>query len=109
MGLKPNTFAAFNIFYNKYTFLKAKRILKIRTSMMTSGEIRQHFLDFFKSKEHQIVPSAPIVIKNDPTLLFTNAGMNQFKEYFLGNSPAPYSRVADTQKCLRVSGKHNDL
>ncbi|WP_199727433.1 alanine--tRNA ligase [Hanamia caeni] len=77
--------------------------------MMSSGEIRQHFLDFFKSKEHQIVASAPIVIKNDPTLLFTNAGMNQFKEYFLGNSPAPYSRVADTQKCLRVSGKHNDL
>ena len=77
--------------------------------MMSSGEIRQHFLDFFKSKEHQIVPSAPIVIKNDPTLLFTNAGMNQFKEYFLGNSPAPHSRVADTQKCLRVSGKHNDL
>ncbi|RNI38899.1 alanine--tRNA ligase [Hanamia caeni] len=76
---------------------------------MSSGEIRQHFLDFFKSKEHQIVASAPIVIKNDPTLLFTNAGMNQFKEYFLGNSPAPYSRVADTQKCLRVSGKHNDL
>ena len=77
--------------------------------MMSSGEIRQRFLDFFKSKEHQIVPSAPIVIKNDPSLLFTNAGMNQFKEYFLGNSPAPHSRVADTQKCLRVSGKHNDL
>ncbi len=77
--------------------------------MMQSAEIRQHFLDFFKSKGHQIVPSAPIVIKNDPTLLFTNAGMNQFKEYFLGNKPAPYSRVADTQKCLRVSGKHNDL
>ena len=77
--------------------------------MMQSAEIRQHFLDFFKSKEHQIVPSAPIVIKNDPTLLFTNAGMNQFKEYFLGNKMAPYPRVADTQKCLRVSGKHNDL
>lgn len=77
--------------------------------MMNSGEIRQHFLDFFKSKGHQIVPSAPIVIKNDPTLLFTNAGMNQFKEYFLGNKSAAYSRVADTQKCLRVSGKHNDL
>ena len=76
---------------------------------MNSAEIRQHFLDFFKSKGHQIVPSAPIVIKNDPTLLFTNAGMNQFKEYFLGNKPAPWSRVADTQKCLRVSGKHNDL
>ena len=66
-------------------------------------------MDFFKSKGHQIVPSAPIVIKNDPTLLFTNAGMNQFKEYFLGNKTAPFSRVADTQKCLRVSGKHNDL
>ncbi|HET7115684.1 MAG TPA: alanine--tRNA ligase-related protein, partial [Hanamia sp.] len=77
--------------------------------MMQSAEIRQHFLDFFKSKGHQIVPSAPIVIKNDPTLLFTNAGMNQFKEFFLGNKTAPYSRVADTQKCLRVSGKHNDL
>ncbi|HEU5051961.1 MAG TPA: alanine--tRNA ligase [Hanamia sp.] len=77
--------------------------------MMNSAEIRQHFLDFFKSKGHHIVPSAPIVIKNDPTLLFTNAGMNQFKEFFLGNKPAPYSRVADTQKCLRVSGKHNDL
>ncbi|MDQ2720338.1 MAG: alanine--tRNA ligase [Bacteroidota bacterium] len=76
---------------------------------MQSAEIRKHFLDFFKAKGHIIVPSAPIVIKNDPTLLFTNAGMNQFKDFFLGNSPAPYSRVADTQKCLRVSGKHNDL
>ncbi len=76
---------------------------------MTSSEIRQQFLDFFKSKEHLIVPSAPIVIKNDPTLLFTNAGMNQFKDYFLGNKIAEYKRVADTQKCLRVSGKHNDL
>src|SRR5256885_17015583 len=77
--------------------------------MMTSAEIRQTFLDFFKSKQQQIVPSAPIVIKNDPTLMFTNAGMNQFKDYFLGNKQAPYKRVADTQKCLRVSGKHNDL
>ncbi len=77
--------------------------------MNTAAEIRQQFLDFFKSKEHQIVPSAPIVIKNDPTLLFTNAGMNQFKDYFLGNKSAVHSRVADTQKCLRVSGKHNDL
>lgn len=76
---------------------------------MTSAEIRQRFLDFFVSKGHAIVPSAPIVIKNDPTLLFTNAGMNQFKDYFLGNKKAPYKRVADTQKCLRVSGKHNDL
>ncbi len=77
--------------------------------MMTSAEIRKQFIDFFKSKEHTIVPSAPIVVKNDPTLLFTNAGMNQFKDYFLGNKQAPYSRAADTQKCLRVSGKHNDL
>jgi alanyl-tRNA synthetase len=76
---------------------------------MTSGEIRKQFLDFFRSKGHEIVPSAPIVIKNDPTLMFTNAGMNQFKDYFLGNKKAPYSRVVDTQKCLRVSGKHNDL
>ncbi len=76
---------------------------------MTSGEIRQKFMDFFASKGHVIVPSAPIVIKNDPTLMFTNAGMNQFKDYFLGNKPAPHKRVADTQKCLRVSGKHNDL
>jgi len=77
--------------------------------MMNSAEIRQTFFDFFKSKQHTIVPSAPIVVKNDPTLLFTNAGMNQFKDYFLGNRTAPSSRIADTQKCLRVSGKHNDL
>lgn len=77
--------------------------------MMTSAEIRKKFLDFFASKQHQIVPSAPIVVKNDPTLLFTNAGMNQFKDYFLGNKKAAYPRIADTQKCLRVSGKHNDL
>ncbi|HEY4876564.1 MAG TPA: alanine--tRNA ligase-related protein, partial [Puia sp.] len=77
--------------------------------MMTSTEIRQQFLDFFKKKGHEIVPSAPIVIKNDPTLMFTNAGMNQFKDYFLGNKKPPFPRVADTQKCLRVSGKHNDL
>jgi alanyl-tRNA synthetase len=77
--------------------------------MMTSAEIRKKFLDFFVSKGHTIVPSAPIVIKNDPTLKFTNAGMNQFKDYFLGNRKATYPRVADTQKCLRVSGKHNDL
>ena len=76
---------------------------------MTSSEIRQQFLDFFKSKGHQIVPSAPIVVKNDPTLMFTNAGMNQFKDYFLGNQMASFKRIADTQKCLRVSGKHNDL
>lgn len=76
---------------------------------MTGSEIRQHFLEFFKSKGHTIVPSAPIVVKDDPTLMFTNAGMNQFKDYFLGNKKPPHARVADTQKCLRVSGKHNDL
>ena len=76
---------------------------------MTSSEIRKQFLDFFASKNHQIVSSAPIVLKNDPTLLFTNAGMNQFKDYFLGNKVAKNTRIADTQKCLRVSGKHNDL
>ncbi|MCC6186363.1 MAG: alanine--tRNA ligase [Chitinophagaceae bacterium] len=76
---------------------------------MTAAEIRQQFLDFFESKGHTIVPSAPIVVKNDPTLLFTNAGMNQFKDYFLGNQVPAHKRVADTQKCLRVSGKHNDL
>ena len=76
---------------------------------MTSAKVREIFLDFFKSKGHIIVPSAPIVIKNDPTLLFTNAGMNQFKDYFLGNKKPEHKRVADTQKCLRVSGKHNDL
>jgi alanyl-tRNA synthetase len=76
---------------------------------MNSKEIRQTFLDFFASKGHVIVPSAPMVVKNDPTLMFTNAGMNQFKDIFLGNSQAKNERVADTQKCLRVSGKHNDL
>ncbi|MDB5135632.1 MAG: alanine--tRNA ligase [Mucilaginibacter sp.] len=76
---------------------------------MTATEIRKAFLDFFASKGHTIVPSAPIVIKNDPTLMFTNAGMNQFKDIFLGETPAKYPRVADTQRCLRVSGKHNDL
>lgn len=76
---------------------------------MTSKEIRQHFFDFFKSKQHTIVPSAPMVMKNDPTLMFVNAGMNQFKDVFLGHGNAVSTRVADTQKCLRVSGKHNDL
>ncbi|OSZ82467.1 alanine--tRNA ligase [Chitinophagaceae bacterium IBVUCB1] len=77
--------------------------------MLTANEIRQQFLDFFRDRGHAIVPSAPIVVKDDPTLLFTNAGMNQFKDYFLGNKKAPNTRIADTQKCLRVSGKHNDL
>ncbi|NUO01889.1 MAG: alanine--tRNA ligase [Saprospiraceae bacterium] len=76
---------------------------------MTSKEIRQTFLDFFASKQHKIVPSAPIVSKNDPTLLFTNSGMVQFKDYFLGNQTPSAPRIADTQKCMRVSGKHNDL
>ena len=76
---------------------------------MESNKIRQAFLDFFESKGHAIVPSAPMVVKGDPTLMFTNAGMNQFKDIFLGNAPRKYPRAADTQKCLRVSGKHNDL
>ncbi len=76
---------------------------------MRSTEIRQKFIEFFKSKDHLIVDSAPIVVKDDPTLMFNNAGMNQFKDYFLGNRKAPKNRIANTQKCLRVSGKHNDL
>ena len=76
---------------------------------MTSQEIRQKYLDFFQSKDHLIVPSAPIVLKDDPTLMFNNSGMAQFKEYFLGNAKPKHARIADTQKCLRVSGKHNDL
>ncbi len=76
---------------------------------MEAGVIRQKFLDFFKSKNHLIVPSAPLVLRNDPTLLFTNSGMVQFKDYFLGHQRPPAVRIADTQKCLRVSGKHNDL
>ena len=76
---------------------------------MTSRQIRQAFLDFFTSKQHKIVPSAPLILKNDPTLMFTNSGMVQFKDYFLGNGTPPSKRIADTQKCLRVSGKHNDL
>lgn len=77
--------------------------------MYSANEIRESFKEFFKSKGHQIVPSAPMVIKDDPTLMFTNAGMNQFKDIILGNAQAKYNRVADSQKCLRVSGKHNDL
>ncbi len=76
---------------------------------MNSREIRQAFLDFFESKQHKIVPSAPMVVQNDPTLMFINSGMAPFKDIFLGNSPVKYPRIADTQKCLRVSGKHNDL
>jgi alanyl-tRNA synthetase len=76
---------------------------------MKATELRQKFFDFFRSKMHEIVPSAPMVIKNDPTLMFTNAGMNQFKDIFLGNQPVTFRRIANSQKCLRVSGKHNDL
>ncbi len=76
---------------------------------MTSSEIRRHFLKFFQDKQHLIVASAPLVAKNDPTLMFNNSGMAQFKDFFLGNGTPPARRVADTQKCLRVSGKHNDL
>ncbi len=76
---------------------------------MKSHDIRKKFFDFFESKEHEIVPSSPMVIKDDPTLMFTNAGMNPFKEFFLGFAKPISKRIADTQKCLRVSGKHNDL
>ena len=76
---------------------------------MKSQEIRSKFLDYFKEKSHQIVPSSPMVLKDDPTLMFTNAGMAPFKEYFLGNSIPKNARISNTQKCLRVSGKHNDL
>ena len=76
---------------------------------MKLEKIRRLFYDFFKSKGHKIIDSAPIVIKNDSTLMFTNAGMNQFKDIFLGNKPIKYKKIANTQKCLRVSGKHNDL
>lgn len=94
--------------FNKRKFLTPNSI-PIDQSKMKAAEVRQSFLDFFESKQHRIVPSAPMVVKNDPTLMFTNAGMNQFKEIFLGNSPIVDKRVANSQKCLRVSGKHNDL
>ncbi|MBP6813055.1 MAG: alanine--tRNA ligase, partial [Saprospiraceae bacterium] len=76
---------------------------------MTSRDIRRQFLDFFASKGHKIIPSAPIVAKSDPTLMFINSGMAPLKDFFLGNQTPPAKRVADTQKCLRVTGKHNDL
>ena len=77
--------------------------------MLTAKQTREAFKRFFESKGHHLVPSAPMVIKDDPTLMFTNAGMNQFKDIILGNKQAQWKRVADSQKCLRVSGKHNDL
>jgi alanyl-tRNA synthetase len=89
-------------------WVMAANLIK-RSTKMTSNETRQKFLDFFESKKHRIVPSAPMVVKDDPTLMFTNAGMNQFKDVFLGNRASKDVRIADTQKCLRVSGKHNDL
>lgn len=85
------------------------RFKRLFLPAMNSREIRKAFLDFFESKQHKIVPSAPMVVQNDPTLMFINSGMAPFKDIFLGNSPIKYKRVADTQKCLRVSGKHNDL
>ena len=76
---------------------------------MKSQDIRANFLKFFEDKKHTIVPSAPMVVKDDPTLMFVNSGMAPFKEYFIGNGIPPSNRIADTQKCLRASGKHNDL
>ena len=103
-------FAKAECLTNNIPLSKNKKIeLTASAARMKSKQIRQTFLDFFENKKHQIVSSAPMVIKNDPTLMFTNAGMNQFKEYFLGNSEPKNNRVADSQKCLRVSGKHNDL
>ncbi len=96
----------------KKLILQAPNIQKINTRSivtMKANELREEFLSFFRSKQHTILPSAPMVIKNDPTLMFTNAGMNQFKDIFLGNQASKYKRVANSQKCLRVSGKHNDL
>jgi alanyl-tRNA synthetase len=89
--------------------LNILKIVNNQQSIMQSKEVRNAFFEFFREKKHQIIPSGPIVVKNDPTLMFTNAGMNQFKDIFLGNREITSSRIADTQKCLRVSGKHNDL
>ncbi len=94
---------------DKNSFVETVKNRKTYPNYMTSNEIRNQFLNFFKTKSHKIVPSAPMVLKDDPTLMFTNAGMVPFKEFFLGNSPIKHARVANSQKCLRVSGKHNDL
>lgn len=107
-------------YFHPYNFKKIHRanllfywqigtLINWHIKIMTAKEIRKSFTDFFASKGHHIVPSAPMVVKNDPTLMFTNAGMNQFKDIFLGNAPIKYPRIANSQKCLRVSGKHNDL
>ncbi len=109
-GQKSNSW--FEIYKSKQEFFIQENLdiePLIYIIKMTSQEIRQSFFDFFASKNHKIVPSAPMVIKDDPTLMFTNAGMNQFKNIILGNDPIKYPRIADSQKCLRVSGKHNDL
>ena len=112
----PQYFPSKRLYYNGFHLAKPFFIVFLRNFLtinqlkdMTSREIRKAFLDFFASKQHKIVPSAPLVLKNDPTLMFTNSGMVQFKDYFLGNGTPPSVRIADTQKCLRVSGKHNDL
>ncbi len=101
------------VFYQFFRYflltLHPKIVTPLAMKQMTASEIRQSFKDFFEQRGHKIVPSAPMVLKDDPTLMFTNAGMNQFKDIILGNHPATYTRVADAQKCLRVSGKHNDL
>jgi alanyl-tRNA synthetase len=94
---------------DKYSSSKSKNQPNYNSNYDDKCRYTTVFSGFFKSKGHEIVPSAPIVVKNDPTLMFTNAGMNQFKDYFLGNKKATNPRIADTQKCLRVSGKHNDL
>ena len=98
-----------NVFSKRHGLPLSTDIKLFNNIMYSAKEIRDSFKEFFRSKGHQIVPSAPMVIKDDPTLMFTNAGMNQFKDIILGNVPAKYKRVADSQKCLRVSGKHNDL
>ncbi|OFY71584.1 MAG: alanine--tRNA ligase, partial [Bacteroidetes bacterium RIFCSPLOWO2_12_FULL_37_12] len=97
------------VFYTLFLNFVRKNVVLGEFFTMHSSEIRSQFFKFFENKGHKIVPTAPLVIKNDPTLMFTNAGMNQFKDIFLGNNKPENTRVADTQKCLRVSGKHNDL